>query len=65
VVQLIRGIASLVIAFLALADPGGTLLALVILLGIYAVLFGVIEIFGSFSARHAVRHWEALKSQRG
>ncbi len=63
--NLIRGIASLFIAFLALADPGGTLLALVILLGIYAVLFGVIEIFGSFSARHAVRHWEALKSQRG
>jgi uncharacterized membrane protein HdeD (DUF308 family) len=35
----------------------------VILLGIWAILFGVIEIVGAFSARHAVRDWEALKAQ--
>jgi uncharacterized membrane protein HdeD (DUF308 family) len=63
--NLLRGIASLVIAFLALTDPGGTLGVLVILLGIYSILFGVIEIAGSFSARHATRHWEALKAQVG
>jgi uncharacterized membrane protein HdeD (DUF308 family) len=61
--NLIRGLASLVIAFIALVDPGGTLEVLVLLLGIYAVFFGVIEIVGSFSARHATRHWEQLKSQ--
>jgi uncharacterized membrane protein HdeD (DUF308 family) len=63
--NLIRGIASLVIAFLALTDPGGTLGVLVTLLGIYAIFFGVIEIVGSFSARHATRHWGALKSELG
>lgn len=63
--NLIRGIASLAIAFVALTDPGGTLGVLVTLLGIYAVIFGVVEIFGAFSARHATRHWEAIKAQMG
>ena len=61
--NLIRGVASLIIAFLALTDPGGTLGVLAVLLGIYSILFGVAEIFGAFSARHATRHWDALKSQ--
>ncbi|MGP0029695.1 MAG: HdeD family acid-resistance protein [Acidimicrobiales bacterium] len=63
-IYLIRGIASVVIAFLVLRHPGGTLTALVILLGAWAILFGVIEIIGAFSARHAVRDWEALKAQQ-
>jgi len=62
-VQLIRGVASVVIAFLVIRHPGGTLTGIVILLGIWAILFGVIEIVGAFSARHAVRDWEALKAQ--
>jgi uncharacterized membrane protein HdeD (DUF308 family) len=61
--NLIRGIASMIIAFLALTDPGGTLGVLAVLLGIYSILFGVAEIVASFSARHATRHWEALKAQ--
>jgi uncharacterized membrane protein HdeD (DUF308 family) len=61
--QLIRGIASVVIAFLVIRHPGGTLTGIVILLGIWAILFGVIEIIGAFSARHAVRDWEALKAE--
>jgi uncharacterized membrane protein HdeD (DUF308 family) len=62
-VQLIRGVASVVIAFLVIRHPGGTFTGIVILLGIWAILFGVIEIFGAFSARHAVRDWESLKAQ--
>jgi uncharacterized membrane protein HdeD (DUF308 family) len=62
-IHLIRGIASLAIAFLALRHPGGAVTALVILLGIWSILFGVIEIVGSFSARHATRYWDALKAQ--
>jgi uncharacterized membrane protein HdeD (DUF308 family) len=60
---LIRGIASVVIAFLVLRHPGGALTALVILLGIWSILFGVIEIVGSFSARHATREWASLKAR--
>ena len=44
----------MVIAFLVIRHPGGTLTGIVILLGIWAILFGVIEIVGAFSARHAV-----------
>ncbi len=63
-IQLIRGVASVVIAFLVIRHPGGTLTGIVILLGIWAILFGVIEIAGAFSARHAVRDWDALKAQQ-
>lgn len=64
-VHLIRGIASLVIAFVALSTPAVALLTLVTLLGVFSVIFGVIEIFSSFTARHAVSHWESVKSQLG
>jgi uncharacterized membrane protein HdeD (DUF308 family) len=62
-VQLIRGLASVVIAFLVIRHPGGTFTGIVILLGIWAILFGVIEIIGAFSARHAVTDWESVKSE--
>jgi uncharacterized membrane protein HdeD (DUF308 family) len=64
-VHLVRGVLLVVIGFLALRHPGGATGALIILLGVGAVLFGIVEIFGSFSARHAVRHWELLKSKLG
>jgi uncharacterized membrane protein HdeD (DUF308 family) len=64
-IHLIRGLASVVIAFLALRHPGGALTTLVVLLGLFSILFGVIEIITSFTARHATRHWEALKSGLG
>jgi uncharacterized membrane protein HdeD (DUF308 family) len=64
-VHLIRGILLVVIAFLALRHPGGATGALVILLGVGSVLFGIVEIFSSFSARHATRHWAALKATLG
>jgi uncharacterized membrane protein HdeD (DUF308 family) len=62
-IQLTRGVASVVIAFLVIRHPGGTLTGIVVLLGIWSILFGVIEIAGAFSARHATRDWEALKAQ--
>jgi uncharacterized membrane protein HdeD (DUF308 family) len=62
-VHLVRGVLLVVIAFLALRHPGGTTSTLILLLGIGSVLFGVVEIFSAFSARHATRHWDALKSQ--
>jgi uncharacterized membrane protein HdeD (DUF308 family) len=64
-VSLVRGILLVAIGFLALRHPGSAISALILLLGIGSVLFGIVEIFSSFSARHATRHWGALKSQLG
>ncbi len=60
---LIRGILAVGIGFLCIRHPGGAVTALVVLVGILAVLFGVVEIIGAFSARHATKHWEAYKAQ--
>jgi uncharacterized membrane protein HdeD (DUF308 family) len=62
-IHLIRGTASVAIAFAALSLPAVALITLVTLLGVFSVIFGVIEIISSFSARHATRHWGALKPQ--
>ena len=37
--------------------------ALVVLIGIGAIVFGAVELIGAFSARHATKHWEAFKAQ--
>ena len=34
-----------------------------VLIGILAIVFGVVEIIGAFSARHATKDWEAYKAQ--
>ena len=62
-VQLIRGILSVAIGFLCLRHPGGAVTALVVFLGILAILFGVVEMIGAFAARHARVEWEAYKAQ--
>jgi uncharacterized membrane protein HdeD (DUF308 family) len=62
-VSLIAGIASFVIAIWAIRHPGAALNILIFLLGIWIMLWGVVEIIAAFSARHAKRHWEALKAQ--
>jgi uncharacterized membrane protein HdeD (DUF308 family) len=62
-VQLIRGIVAVAIGFLAIRHPGGAVTALVVLLGILAILFGVVEMIGAFAARHARVEWEAYKAQ--
>jgi uncharacterized membrane protein HdeD (DUF308 family) len=60
---LIRGLIAVALGFLCLRHPGAPLTALVVLIGILAIVFGAVEIIGAFSARHAKRHWEAYKSQ--
>jgi uncharacterized membrane protein HdeD (DUF308 family) len=60
---LIRGIVAVAIGFLCIRHPGGTLTTLVVMIGIIAILFGVVEIIGALSARHATENWEAYKKQ--
>jgi uncharacterized membrane protein HdeD (DUF308 family) len=35
----------------------------IVMVGILAILFGVVEIIGAFSARHATKYWENYKKQ--
>jgi uncharacterized membrane protein HdeD (DUF308 family) len=60
---LIRGIVAVAIGFLCIRHPGAPLTALVVLIGIGAIVFGAVELIGAFSARHATKHWEAFKAQ--
>jgi uncharacterized membrane protein HdeD (DUF308 family) len=60
---LIRGIIAVAVGFLCICHPGAPLTALVVLIGILAIVFGAVEVVGAFSARHAKKHWEAYKAQ--
>jgi uncharacterized membrane protein HdeD (DUF308 family) len=60
---LIRGIFAVGLGFLCIRHPGAPLTALVVLIGIGAILFGAVELIGAFSARHATKHWESFKAQ--
>jgi uncharacterized membrane protein HdeD (DUF308 family) len=60
---LIRGILAVAIGFLCIRHPGAPLTALVVLIGIGAILFGAVELIGAFSARHATKHWADFKAQ--
>jgi uncharacterized membrane protein HdeD (DUF308 family) len=60
---LIRGIIAVGLGFLCIRHPGAPLTALVVLIGIGAILFGAVELIGAFSARHATKHWESFKAQ--
>ena len=60
---LIRGIIAVALGFLCIRHPGAPLTALVVLIGIGAILFGAIELIGAFSARHATKDWAAFKAQ--
>jgi uncharacterized membrane protein HdeD (DUF308 family) len=62
-VFLIRGIIAVALGFLCIRHPGAPLTALVVFIGILAIVFGAVETFGAFSARHATKHWEAYKAQ--
>jgi uncharacterized membrane protein HdeD (DUF308 family) len=61
-ISLIAGIVSLAIAVWTLRHPGNALNVIIILLGIWMMLWGVIEIVGAFMARHAVTNWNRVKS---
>ena len=60
---LIRGIVAVALGFLCIRHPGAPLTALVVLIGILAIVFGAVEMIGAFSARHATRSWEKYKSE--
>ena len=60
---LIRGVIAVGLGFLCIRHPGAPLTALVVLIGILAIVFGAVEVLGAFSARHATKHWEAYKTQ--
>jgi uncharacterized membrane protein HdeD (DUF308 family) len=61
--SLIGGIVSLIIAVWTVRHPGSALQVIILLLGIWIMVWGVVEIVAAFSARHARRHWDALKAQ--
>jgi uncharacterized membrane protein HdeD (DUF308 family) len=60
---LIRGIIAVALGFLCIRHPGAPLTALVVLIGIGAIVFGAVELIGAFSARHATKHWAAFKAK--
>jgi uncharacterized membrane protein HdeD (DUF308 family) len=60
---LIRGIIAVALGFLCIRHPGAPLTALVVLIGILAIVFGAVEVIGAFSARHAKKHWESFKAE--
>ena len=61
---LIRGIIATALGFLCIRHPGAPLTALVVLVGILAIVFGAVEIIGAFSPRHATRYWQRYKAQQ-
>ncbi|HWD54335.1 MAG TPA: DUF308 domain-containing protein [Acidimicrobiales bacterium] len=59
---LIRGVIAVGIGFLCIRHPGAPLTALIVLMGILAILFGAVEVIGALTARHAKRDWEQYKA---
>jgi uncharacterized membrane protein HdeD (DUF308 family) len=60
---LIRGIVAVAVGFLCIRHPAAPLTALIVLMGILAIVFGAVEVIGAFSARHAKRDWEQIKAE--
>lgn len=53
----LRGIAAIIFGVLAFVSPSATLLALVLVFGIYALVDGVLAVIASFLMREAVNRW--------
>jgi uncharacterized membrane protein HdeD (DUF308 family) len=53
-VFLLRGLFSIVVGIIALRDPGSAVVALVLVLGVWSVAFGVVEIVAALEARHTL-----------
>ncbi len=62
---LIRGGISMLLGIWAIRHPGNALVVLVAVIGIWCILYGVLETIGAFVARHAVRNWETMKQEIG
>jgi uncharacterized membrane protein HdeD (DUF308 family) len=52
---LVRGLFAIVIGVIALRDPGSAVLALVLVLGIWSIAFGIVEIIAALEERHLLR----------
>jgi len=59
-VFLLEGIAALLIGFLLITQPGATLVAMVVFLGFYWLMMGVIEIVRVFVDRSVAWYWSLL-----
>lgn len=64
-VFLVRGIVAIGLGIWAIRHPGDALVVLVVIIGLWAIVFGVIEILAAFAARHARRNWEETKAVLG
>jgi uncharacterized membrane protein HdeD (DUF308 family) len=53
----LRGVAAIIFGVLAFVSPGSTLLALVLVFGIYAVVDGVLAVISSFQIREVSNRW--------
>ncbi len=60
---LIRGIVAVAVGFLCIRHPAAPLTALVVLMGILAIVFGAVEVVGALVARHATKDWEKYKTE--
>jgi uncharacterized membrane protein HdeD (DUF308 family) len=62
---LIRGIVSIALGVWAIAHPRLTIVVLVTVIGIWAVLWGVLEVIASLFMKGARKRWEAAKASAG
>ena len=56
-VYALRGVAAILFGVLAFISPGTTILALVIVFGIYAIIDGVLAVIAAFRIRKVVDQW--------
>ncbi len=53
----LRGVAAIIFGIIAFIYPGATVLALVLIFGIYAIIDGVLAIIAAFQMREVVDRW--------
>lgn len=56
-VWLLRGVAAILFGIIAYVAPAATVLALVIVFGIYAIVDGVLAVVTAFQIREVAKHW--------
>jgi uncharacterized membrane protein HdeD (DUF308 family) len=61
-VVLIKGGIELLLGVWAIRHPGNALTVLVVVIGLWAILWGVVEIIAAFAAHHAKREWAKAKA---